>query len=54
MRRWMVDRRLSLTGMVSLGLGFGGCRHEQYGLQQASVTLGDDETRSIAFSFEAE
>jgi len=28
--------------------------HEQYGLQQSSVTLGDDETRSIAFSFGAE
>jgi hypothetical protein len=28
--------------------------HEQYGAQQTSVTLGDDETRSIAFSFRAE
>jgi plastocyanin len=28
--------------------------HEQYGFQQMSVTLGDGETRAIAFSFGAE
>jgi plastocyanin len=28
--------------------------HEEYGLQQSSVTLGEDETQSIAFSFGAE
>lgn len=28
--------------------------HEQYGFQVSSVTLGDDETRSIAFSYGAQ
>ena len=47
------DGRFELTGLPA-GSYVVEAWHEQYGLRQVSLTLGDDETRSIAFSFGAE
>ncbi|HEY7700088.1 MAG TPA: carboxypeptidase regulatory-like domain-containing protein, partial [Vicinamibacteria bacterium] len=47
------DGRFELAGLPA-GSYVVEAWHEQYGLRQTSLTLGDDETRSIAFSFGAE
>jgi len=50
-----MEKRLLLAAVIFPGAWYVfESWHERYGAQQSSVTLGDDETRSIAFSFGAE
>jgi plastocyanin len=47
------DGRFELSGLPA-GTYVVEAWHEQYGFRQSSVALGEDETRSVAFSFGAE